>query len=65
MKWVTRRKDAQQFCFVQTAVGTIILPVGVDEHLRKTVFIVKETITSRSIVQQKDFIASNKSKLKE
>ena len=31
-KLATRRKNAQQSCFVQTAVGTTILPVGADKH---------------------------------
>ena len=38
MKLATRRKNAQQFCFVQTAVGTIILPTSADKHSRKTVY---------------------------
>ena len=57
-----KKKNSQQFCFVQTVVRTIMLPASADEHSRKTVFIVKEMITPRSIVQQKVLIASNKTK---
>ena len=57
-----KKKECIAICFVQTAVGTIILPVGVDKHSRKTVVIVKEMTTPRSIVQQKDLVASNKTR---
>ena len=53
VKLVTKRKSAQQSCFVQTAANTTTLPANVDRCLRRTACIANEVITPKNTVQQR------------
>ena len=53
MRLVTKRKSAQQSCFVQTVEKTTTLPANVDRCLRKTARIADEVITPKNTVQQR------------